>query len=133
MLYKLELEIGVQKTDSNKIDGHHWAVKHTTRKSLKQEIALKTRGKCPVKPLELFTVHITRHCPARNFLDYDNMVTSFKAILDGLKNAGIIKNDSWKYVTRENYFPDQKIDSKMLIKLRVEEVNPNQGRTNGTV
>jgi hypothetical protein len=122
MKYSLELELAVQATDSNRIDGHHWTVKNSGRKNIKQEIHYRTIGMEPEKPLAKFKIVIERHCPSVNFLDYDNMVTSFKPILDGLKNSKIIKGDTWKYITRENYFQDQIKSDRFMLKIRVEEV-----------
>lgn len=98
--------------------GRHWRSKHEVFERVKNEIFLKTRGKTPAQPLEKFLISVTRH--SKKTLDYDNFIASLKAYIDGLKLAGIIKDDSWQYIQQIN--TNQVIDTKMLIKLKVEEV-----------
>lgn len=117
MGYSIELELAVGPTDSNKILGRKWQAKHAVFERVKNEIFLKTRGKTPVLPLEKFQISVTRY--SKRTLDYDNFIASLKPFIDGLKLAGIIKDDNWNYIKQIN--TDQKISEHMLIKLKVEE------------
>ena len=117
--FTLELEISIAPTDSNKILGRHKFAKHAIYKRVKDEIIHKSLGKRPKSPLISFQITAVRH--SIRFLDYDNLVTSLKPVIDGLKLAKVIKDDSWKYLRRDNYFPDQQKSNEPKIVLRIEE------------
>lgn len=55
-------------------------------------------GKKPVEPLSKYQITFTRHTIRP--LDIDNLVASFKPILDSLVRGGIIQDDKW--CTTEN-------------------------------
>lgn len=50
-------------------------------------------GKKPERPLANYLITFTRHTIRP--LDIDNLVASFKPILDSLVRAGIIEDDAW--------------------------------------
>lgn len=50
-------------------------------------------GKAPVKPLTTYQIIFTRHTIRP--LDIDNLVASFKPILDSLVRSGVIWDDKW--------------------------------------
>ena len=57
-------------------------------------ISAVTRDQRPPEPLKKAKIKIERHF--YRMLDYDNLVSSQKCIIDGLIHCGIIENDSWK-------------------------------------
>jgi hypothetical protein len=116
-MYTLEIEIPTEKTDSNRILGVNKYAKHAIFQKIKKDIHLLTRGKAPEAPLENFKLSITRH--GAKALDYDNLISSFKPFIDGLKLAGIIKDDSWKFIRQIN--TDQKIGVERKLVIRIEE------------
>lgn len=59
------------------------------------------KPKRPASPLiqceMILTRFSTREC------DFDNLVASFKPVVDGLKDAGVILDDSSKVIVRREY------------------------------
>lgn len=117
--YSLEIVLSAAESDANKILGRSKFAKHSIFKKVKTEIFLATRGKTPVTPLTQFKITAVRHGPGT--LDYDNLITSLKPYIDGLRLAGIIIDDSIKYLNRENYFTHQVKSETRKIILTVEE------------
>lgn len=115
MKYSIELELAIESTDSNKILGRNWRAKHGIFERVKDEIFFKTRNKTPVKPLENFKITVLRF--STKTLDYDNLIASLKPYIDGIKNAGIIKDDSWKYIRNIPVGQEISQDKKLLIKV----------------
>ena len=117
MGYSLELELAISPTDSNKILGRHWRAKHEVFERVKKEIFLKTRGKIPAQPLENFKISVVRE--SSKTMDWDNLVSSLKPVIDGLKLAGVIIDDNWQYI--RSIETDQKISNKKIITIKVTE------------
>lgn len=116
-MYELEIEIPTQATDSNRILGVNKFVKHKLFENIKNGIRMLTLNKTPDQPLEKFTISITRY--GTRYLDYDNLIASFKPYIDGLKLAGIIKDDSWKYI--RTIKTDQVTGKEKKLVIRIEE------------
>ena len=57
-------------------------------------ISAVTRDQRPPEPLKKAKIKIERHF--YRMLDYDNLVSSQKCIIDGLIHCGVIQSDSWK-------------------------------------
>lgn len=125
--YILELELNIRPTDSNRILGVNKFAKNATFKKVKEEVIHKSLGKRPQTPLTLFKITAIRHSPRT--LDYDNLVASLKPAIDGLKLAKVIKNDSYQYIKRDNYFLDQVKSEERKIVLIVEEICNEQNYT----
>jgi len=90
-MYSLIFEIpGLPKT-VNQIGRRHWAVKMKEAQEWKLGVMCACMGKKPLRPLKVANIFLTRFSRVRP--DYDNLVNSFKAVLDGLIDAGIIEND----------------------------------------
>lgn len=95
--YSLELELQYVGTDPNHILGRGWRTKHSRFKKIKDDIFRLTLKTKPKLPLEKFKISIIRRYNGKS-LDWDNLIASLKPAVDGLVMAGIIKNDSWKYI-----------------------------------
>lgn len=54
--------------------------------------------------------------------DYDNLVYSFKPVIDGLKNCGVIKNDDMLTIVDRKYFWTKVPEKMKHITIEVEEV-----------
>ena len=119
-MYSLTLELNIHATDSNKILGRNYFAKHSVFKQAKNEIIKLSLGKRPLQPLTSFQITATRH--ASRFLDYDNLVSSFKPFIDGLKLAKVIQDDNWNYLRRDNYFPNQEKSKEKKIVITIEEI-----------
>jgi hypothetical protein len=69
----------------------------------KQLVALETRGKAPKWLLRKSLVVCTRYSAARSSPDRDNLVASFKPLLDALQYT-VIENDSPEHLTAEYHW-----------------------------
>lgn len=58
--------------------------------------------------------------------DYDNLVYSFKPVIDGLKNAGIIKNDDMLTIIDRKYSWCKVPEKMKHITIEVEEIETTQ-------
>lgn len=119
MAYSITIEVPTAATDSNRILGQNKFVKHKIFKSVKEQISLLTLNNRPEAPLAKFDLTITRY--GAKCLDYDNLVASFKPYIDGLKLAGIIEDDSWKYIRSIRTHQHVSKDLRLL-EIKVEEV-----------
>ena len=118
-MYAIEIELSIEPTDSNRILGVNKYAKHKVFSRVKDEIAKLTTGKRPESPLEKFSIYVTRH--SKRTLDYDNFIASLKPVIDGLRMAGIIKDDSWKYVHPQSLFTNQVISQEKKLVVKVVE------------
>jgi Holliday junction resolvase RusA-like endonuclease len=118
MAYKLEIEIPTEATDANKTMRGNKFAHNAVKQKIKRDIELLVRNKKPEFPLELFKISVTRH--GARALDWDNLISSLKAYIDGLVVSGIIANDSWRYVRQIN--TDQKIGKEKKLVIKVEEL-----------
>jgi Holliday junction resolvase RusA-like endonuclease len=96
MSYRLHFTImGLPKT-TNAGGRSHWAVKVKESKSWKRSVYLASSSQLPQDPLSRARVYLTRHSSGK--IDYDGLVSSFKHVLDGLVDAGVLKDDSMRVV-----------------------------------
>ena len=121
--YSLELEVFIAPTDSNKILGVNKYAKNSIFKKVKNEIIHLVHGKAPKEPLTSFKISAHRYSP--QFMDKDNFHSLLKPYFDGLKLAGVIKEDKWEYINDDNSRIFQtkikRKDKKKLI-IKVEEI-----------
>ncbi len=96
----------------------HWRSKFSHTKMWKQKIFTACWHKRPEVPLEKARITFTR-CSGRE-CDFDNLVISFKACMDGLKQAGIIVDDKTANVGRSEYLWEKGKNGKGFIKIKVE-------------
>lgn len=117
MSYSITIEVPTAATDANKTNRGNKFAHNAVRQKIKQTVCILTHGKRPEKPLENFKLTIVRH--GARTLDYDNLISSFKSFIDGLTVAGIIKNDSWKFIKQIN--TNQVISTEKKLVITVEE------------
>lgn len=94
--YSLLIDLPYIESDPNQMFRLAWRGRKSKFDRIKTSIAALTAGKRPGKPLEKFSISIVRH--ASSYLDWDNLIASFKPAIDGLKMSGIIKDDGWGYI-----------------------------------
>lgn len=119
MTYTLEIELPIYKTDSNRILGVNRFLKAKIMKTVKQHVILACHGKKPEHPLKKFNLTTIRYGKKR--LDDDNCHAMFKPYIDGLKDAGIIYNDSWAYINPTNTHRDQILSPVERVVIKIEE------------
>jgi len=117
-LYNLEISIDIQGTDSNRILGRNHFSKHRVFSLVKNQVEMLTLGKRPPSPLTQFKISVTRLSP--KFMDFDNMISSLKPAIDGLRIAKVIKDDSWEFI--KDIPVDQKKSKEKKLIITVQEV-----------
>ncbi len=119
-MYKLEIVLlGLPSTaNSHKA---HWAVAGAERKKWRQAACLVAKMRRPETPLERCRIVCTRYSFSEP--DYDNLVISFKSLCDGLKDAGIIKDDKSSVVVQREYRWEKAPANKGKVMVYVEEVS----------
>jgi Holliday junction resolvase RusA-like endonuclease len=117
--YSIKLEISIAPTDSNNILGINKFAKGNIFKKVKNEVVHLAHGKRPVTPLTSFKISAERFSP--QYMDLDNCYSLLKPYIDGLKLAGIIADDSFKYLKHENYIIAQTKSKDKKIIIQVEE------------
>jgi hypothetical protein len=128
-VYSLQIEIATRDTDANRTKGHNRFKVHAVFKAIKSEIACLCKGREPKEPLAKFKLSFVRY--GVRPLDYDNLISSLKPFIDGIKLAGIIEDDKWEYV--KHIEVDQvksKTEKKLVITVK-EDVPTHVGRIGG--
>jgi Holliday junction resolvase RusA-like endonuclease len=118
-MYRLELElIGLPKT----VNGPHgsWQRAAAERKKWRSLVEQATLGKRPSKPLDTARITLTRL--SSNEPDYDNLAASFKSVVDGLRDAGIIVDDKKKNIGACIYLWEKTSPKNGKIRVLVEEI-----------
>jgi hypothetical protein len=94
-MYCLKIELPIKTESNNVLLRKHFHKSNLANKEIYDLIFLKTRQLKPEIPLTNFKIKLVRHF--WKSLDYDNLVSSFKSIIDGLARANIIKDDKWEF------------------------------------
>lgn len=127
MRYRLEFELqGLPKTTN----GPHgsWRAAANERKKWRNLVIIATSGKRPRSPLAKAKITLTRFssaCP-----DQDNLTISFKSVVDGLKDAGVIVDDKMTNVIREHRWELSK-PRQGKIRVMVEELEGGKNADSG--
>lgn len=89
---------------------YHWADKAKRTKALRSKTAILARKLEPMTG----TVHATAHVayPRNGRVDVANSYISVKACIDGLVDAGVLEDDSHKYLIG----PDMRVDTPTKVK-----------------
>lgn len=118
-MYRLEFElVGLPSTaNSHKA---HWAVAGKERKKWRLATKMRTFLQRPSQPLTACRLTCTRFSSSEP--DHDNLVQSFKSVIDGLKDAGIIKDDKSSIVKERKYLWEKVARDEGRISVLVEEL-----------
>jgi Holliday junction resolvase RusA-like endonuclease len=95
----ITLEIPRAPVSHNDLSGYHWRYRQRNSKLWQQEIhiALYQSGQRPSKPYPNARVTIERR--SRGQLDPDNLVACVKPVIDALRYAHVIADDSPNHLT----------------------------------
>lgn len=116
MSYSLTFEITALPPTTNGSHGH-WRKKAKIAKQWRQlTLALAIRNGIPPKPLEKADLVLTRFSAVEP--DYDNLVISFKPVIDGLRDAGVLTDDKMSVIGVPSY--QWQKTTRNLGKIRVE-------------
>ena len=98
--YRMEIEIiGLPKTSNTHYS--KWYVAASERKKWRTKSKQAAWHLRPVSPLKSYRLTCVRHSSAQP--DFDNLAISFKSVVDGLKDAGIVEDDKAEYCLERYY------------------------------
>jgi Holliday junction resolvase RusA-like endonuclease len=115
--YTLEFQLSGLPRTTNGSHGH-WRTKQAQVKALKARVFASCWHLRPDVPLSLARITLTRASSVEP--DYDNLVISFKPVIDGLRQAGVIVDDKRKNVGRPEYLWEKCKPGDGHIKVKVE-------------
>ena len=118
--YHLEFSLqGLPKILSN---GSHsnWRVVHALKKKWKQAVRVAVANLEPKAPLTKAKLTLIRHSSKES--DFDGLVISFKPIIDGLKEAGVILDDKTSVIGQPSYSWQKAKMKQGKITVIVEEI-----------
>jgi Holliday junction resolvase RusA-like endonuclease len=120
MSYSREIVIFNLPPTPNRSEAH-WSGRSLTRASWRQLVdkAINARG-LPPHPLERARITCTRFSSKRP--DYDNLVASFKSVIDGLVDCGVIEDDADSVLVERSYLWQHATNQESKIIVKVEEV-----------
>lgn len=104
MPYELKFTIEDLPHSTNSLGRKHWGAKlKESRKweRLVWETVIFGGYPKPPSPLKKAKISLTRHSSREP--DFDGLVSTFKHVLDGLKNAKIIVDDKMSVIGQPNY------------------------------
>lgn len=119
VIYSLQIVLDSIETDPNRLNGVDWRDKYNRFEKIKRDIHYLSHNQKPETPLTKFKISVLRIGPKT--FDWDNLVASLKPVIDGLTLAGIIFDDSWKYI--KSIEIDQKIsktEKKLILNITGE-------------
>jgi Holliday junction resolvase RusA-like endonuclease len=119
MSYRLEIELPGLPKNPNGSHGH-WRTAHGIRKTWRNAACLVAKTKAPPLPLSKCRLECTRFSTSSS--DYDNLVASFKPLIDGLKDAGIIKDDNQNCIIERKYTCEKAKPKQGKVRIIVEEI-----------
>ena len=121
MSYRLDIEVPFLPKMPNQLLYRHWRTTQAEKNRVREQIWAALAGRKPSAPLDRARVKFTRFSPAPP--DPDNLVGSFKYVLDALVHEGVLVNDRYENVElpRPEWFKVQRKD--MRIRIEVQELN----------
>lgn len=120
LAYKLDIKINDLPKRINQTSGKHWAVRHKESQKWKHLVQLAARYNFPHEPLKRANVTFIRH--SSKSPDFDNIVHSFKVVMDALKKLEIIEDDNMNVVGQPTYSWEKAEEKKGFIRVVVEEI-----------
>lgn len=101
----------------NPADKTHWRTQTRESKEWRGRVAWLSKGKAPRTPLRNPLVICTRYSTAEP--DYDNLVASFKALVDGVVDAGWAEGDKPSQLGREYHWERVKKRSEQRVEIAI--------------
>lgn len=117
---KIEFEIDGLPPTINAIGRMHWAVKVKNIRMWTNLILASIGPNRPTTPFKKATLCLTRFSSSEP--DYDNLVISFKPVIDALVKLEVITSDKPSVIGQPTYLWEKASPKKGKIKVRVEKV-----------
>lgn len=119
MNYTLHIKLpGLPKLNNSHYS--NWRIAMAERKKWRTASAWACLGKKPTSPLKRCSITCIRFAFGKK-PDFDNLVISFKSIIDGLKDAGIILDDSSDVIIERKYLTEKAPAKAGWVEIIVEE------------
>ncbi len=118
--YTLSFEIEDLPELPNKFNWSHWTAKRNHNKKWGSLVRICVGRKQPKTPLERAHVTLTRVSVRRP--DFDGLVGSFKAVLDGLVYANVLLDDTHDVIGIPTYLWEKGKPKQGFIKVEVKEI-----------
>lgn len=111
---------GLPKTTNASRRHGHWGALLSESRKWKKAVwaAVVVEGK-PTQPMLSASIELIRHSSTQP--DFDNLVSSFKWILDGLIDAGVIVSDKPSVIGQPVYQWEKAAPKKGFIEVRVSD------------
>jgi hypothetical protein len=127
-MYTLEFEIAGLPKMSNQLLRGHWRSKHGHALKWKNAVAkamtILNKPSSPLSSAALTLTRLSSHEP-----DLDGLVSGFKHVIDGLVECGVLAGDKRSNIGVPDYRWEKVAPGKGKVRVRVEEVTPNNGET----
>lgn len=123
-MYELLLEIEDLPKTTNSIGRLHWAIKAREARKWKNYIHLYAGSNKPSKPLQKAKLTLVRY--SSKSPDPDGLVSSFKHVIDGLVEAGILIDDNYDVIGMPKYLWSKVKAKEGKITVLVEESNEDK-------
>lgn len=124
-MYSADFTISTMPPTLNEIMSKGWRYRHNLFSKVHTEVRLLTMSKRPARPLQCVQVSLWRY--SSGTLDRDNLYITFKPILDGLKECGVIRDDTFDIV--RHLYPHQvkiKRGEPKRVRVLVEELRSDE-------
>lgn len=118
--YHLHFTLQGLPATTNSMGRKHWSVKAAEARNWKTWVVFAVGSKRPCKPLERAKLTLVRYSSGE--LDFDGLVSSFKHVIDGLKQAKVIADDKYSNIGQPTYLPRKTAPKRGYIEVTVEEV-----------
>ena len=113
-----------ETTNAARHSNGHWSERHKKDKSWKRQVWVEALQKGrPRQPLHKASVTLIRYSASEP--DFEGLVSSFKTILDGLTEAGVIANDSMSVIGQPAYYWRKAKPKQGKIEVFVEDIQEN--------
>jgi len=90
-MYKLKFTLQGLPPTFNSFNRKHWSQKTKEKNKWHSLVALAVKGKTPWKPVKKYELVLTRFSASEP--DFDGLTSTWKWIIDGLIQAGVIDDD----------------------------------------
>ena len=123
-VYEIAFQIPGLPATTNANGRKHWALKAKEARHWKKEVAAAIGYNKPSKPLPRASLTLTRASSVAP--DFDGLVSSFKHVIDALRECGIISEDKLVNIGAPKYLWEPAPRGKGYIRVQVEELKEGE-------
>lgn len=119
-MYNITFEINELPPTTNSQTGMHWSKKGREKKRWHFMVWQMVGSNKPKQPLKRAKLTLERFSSVR--CDFDNLVISFKNVIDGLTECGVLEDDKYENIGQPTYIPVKCEPKRGKIRVTVEEL-----------